>query len=89
MSRLWEHYTMSMERHEKDGVIEEQRWAKCNRCNYKARAEPWRGTMHFWHHLRRRHHYNHELGQFQDPQIGEGAANANADMGEVLNANDP
>jgi hypothetical protein len=39
--------------------------------------------------LRARHHYNHELGQFHDPQIGEGAANANANMGEVVNANDP
>jgi hypothetical protein len=80
---------MYMERHEKDGVIEEQRWAKCNRCNYRAHAEPWRGTSHFWHHLRRRHHYNRELGQFQDPQMGEGAANANVDVGEVLSANDP
>ena len=32
--------------------------------------------------------YNHELGQFQDPQIGEGATNANVDMGEVFNANE-
>jgi hypothetical protein len=89
MSKLWEHYSIFTERHEKDGVIENQRWAKCSRCNYRARAEPRHGTSHLWHHLRNRHHYNHELNQFQDPQIGEGGANANADMGEVLNADNP
>jgi hypothetical protein len=92
MSKLWEHYSIfheSDETHQRNGVIEQQRWVKCSRCNYRARADSKYGTSHLWHHLKNRHHYNHALNQFQDPHIGEGGVNANAGMGEVLDANNP
>ena len=87
-SSVWEHYTIYMETHEKHGVMESQRWAKCRRCHFRACAEPKRGTMQFRNHLKHAHHYNFELHQFQGPQVGEGG-NANADVGEVVNVNGP
>ncbi|TVT98848.1 hypothetical protein EJB05_55828, partial [Eragrostis curvula] len=86
-SGVWEHYSVVMDMQMGDGGVMEARWAKCQRCNYKARCEPVRGTTGLWNHLKNYHHYDTQLRQFRAPEIGEGS-NANDDINEVLDAND-
>lgn len=96
---VWEHYILNTEAHEVDGVTVMQRWARCRRCDFKARADFKRGTAVFWMHLRSKHSVGHpahpqqqQLQGPQVPQLGEGGGNdnnGNADIGdgEVVNAN--
>lgn len=69
-STVWQYYILTTEAHEHDGVTEMRRWARCKKCNFKARAEPQRGTTMFWMHLRSKHSIGHP--QLQGPQVGEG-----------------
>ena len=78
-SPVWEHYTRFVETHHRDGMMEEQIWAKCNRCAFKTRAEPIRGTMNLWKHLKSKHQDDVNQHQLQAPHLGEG--NNGDDMG--------
>ncbi|KAJ1253532.1 hypothetical protein BS78_K242200 [Paspalum vaginatum] len=91
-STVWEHYTVTTEAHEHDGVTEMQRWARCRRCDFKARADFKRGTAMFWNHLRSKHSVGHPQ-QLQGPQVAEGGGGGNGNYGnagiggESVNAN--